>query len=124
MAPELAGSKVRAYFAALPPDSSRGLKKIRDAIRSAAPDAVEIFSYGMPGFRLDGRALVWYAAWKQHYGLYPISARTLRGHAALAKGFEASKGTIRFPITEPPPLTLVKRLVRSRVDQVRGKGRA
>jgi uncharacterized protein YdhG (YjbR/CyaY superfamily) len=112
-------SQVRAYIASQPEHSRRELKKLRTAIRATAPGAVESFGYRIPGFRLDGRTLVYYAGWREHTSIYPITAAIQRAFARELKGYETSKGTVRFPLSRPLPLGLVKRLVKARVAEAR-----
>ena len=99
-----ARARVRSYLAALPPEARRHLKRLRDLARAAAPTAV-----------------VWYAAWKRHSSLYPITSGIRRAHAGALEGYETSKGTVRFPLTKPPPASLVTRLVKARVAEVRDR---
>jgi uncharacterized protein YdhG (YjbR/CyaY superfamily) len=114
-----ASSAVRAYLAALPPAPRRSAKAIRALIRAAVPEAVEHFSYGVPGFRFNGKPLAWYGGWTEHISIYPFSEAFARAHGIPLKGYETSKGTIRFPLSKPLPTALIKRLIKARMNDLR-----
>lgn len=95
------------------------LNAIRTAIQAAAPDALEVFSYGIPGFTLWRKPLIWYAGWAEHISLYPMGRAIQKRFAKQLARCETSTGTIRFPLAKPPSGALVKQLVRARVGELR-----
>src|SRR5919198_3467767 len=99
------------YLARLKPDQQLALEKLRKTIHSLAPKAEECISYGIPAFRLNGRALVFFGAWANHCSFYPGSSTTLKKFRDDLKGFQVSKGTIRFSPDNPLPTALVKKLL-------------
>jgi uncharacterized protein YdhG (YjbR/CyaY superfamily) len=107
---------VDEYLASLSPDKRAALRKLRTDIRSAAPRSEECISYGIPGFRLDGRMLVWFGAAARHCAFYP-GADPIRTLGAELERYDTSKGTIRFPPDEPLPAALVRKLVKARIAQ-------
>ncbi len=103
------------YISGFPPDVQTVLRKVRKVVRSAAPDAQEAISYQMPAFKLDG-VLVYFAAFKKHIGFYP----PVRGDAGLKKavsGYAGPKGNLRFPLDQPIPYDLIKRVTKLRLKQ-------
>lgn len=116
---ETVAAQVRTYLAALPPDVRRYLKQIRGIVRELAPDATESFSYRMPGFRLHDRVFLYYAGFKDHVSLFPMTAAIRKANAAALKAYKTSKGTVQFPLDRPLSVSLVKRLIKTRLVEVR-----
>ena len=108
------------YLAVVKPDQRAALEKLRRTIHAAAPKAEEYISYGLAAFRLNGRPLVAFGAWKNHCAFYPMSSKTLEAFQDQLKSFETSKGTIRFSTDKPLPATLVKKLVKARMSETKG----
>jgi uncharacterized protein YdhG (YjbR/CyaY superfamily) len=106
-----------AYLASLPPDQRAVLEKLRRTIHAAAPGAEECLSYGLPAFRLQGRALVAFGARPAHCAFYPMSSVAVEAFREELAGFETSKGTIRFTTKKPLPAALVRRLVQARIQE-------
>jgi uncharacterized protein YdhG (YjbR/CyaY superfamily) len=115
-APSAGTLAVEAYLQALPQPMRLALERLRKLIREAAPDAEEVISYQMPGFRHQG-VLVTYAAFTDHCSFFPMSPAVLEAYTGELTGFVTSKGTIRFTPEKPLPEALVKRIVRARVAE-------
>ncbi len=111
---------VNAYLARLPADARKALTTLRETIRAAAPEAEEGFSYGVPAFRLNGKALVCFAAFKKHCGFYPMSPEVLSSFADDLREYDTAKGTIRFDPKEVLPAALVNRIVNARIKELSG----
>ena len=112
---------VDEYLAGFEGDVRARLETMREVIRATAPDAVESMAYGMPAYKLDKKPLVYFAGFAGHVGFYA----TPNGHEAFAEDFaryKQGKGSVQFPLTEPLPVDLVRRVVEFRVGAIRGRG--
>jgi uncharacterized protein YdhG (YjbR/CyaY superfamily) len=114
---------VDEYLAALPPPARTALEQVRATIRAAAPEATELISYQMPAFKVGGRLLVSYAAFKRHYSVFPASGFVRQALGAAVDPYVAGQGTFRFPADRPLPLDLIARIVASRLQEVMAQGR-
>lgn len=109
--------RVDEYLGSFPSHVRELLSKLRETIAESAPEANETMSYGIPTFDLNGKHVVHFAAFKNHIGFFPTSSPLIFFKKDL-QGFNTSKGTIQFPLDKPLPLTLVKKIVFFRVNQV------
>ena len=114
---------VAAYIARTTPAARRALKQLRTAIKAAAPGITERISYRIPTFQLDGRYLLYIAAFKEHVSVYPVTAGMLAGYRKAIAPYRAGKATLRFPLDEPIPVDLVARLAKVRVRERRADAR-
>jgi uncharacterized protein YdhG (YjbR/CyaY superfamily) len=114
---------VAAYIARTPPAARRALKQIRAAIKAAAPGITERISYRIPTFDLDGRYLLYIAAFREHVSVYPVTAGMLATYGKAIAPYRAGKGTLRFPLDEPIPVDLVATLAKVRVRERRADAR-
>jgi uncharacterized protein YdhG (YjbR/CyaY superfamily) len=108
---------VDQYIASHPQAVQRVLKRVRSIIRRAMPGADEVISYKIPAYKLNGRAVLYFAGWSQHYSLYPSTDRLVAAFKDELAPYEVSKGTIRFPLSEPVPGKLIERITKFRVKE-------
>jgi uncharacterized protein YdhG (YjbR/CyaY superfamily) len=101
------------------------LRRVRSVIRKAVPAAVEVISYQLPAYKLaQGPGVLCFAAWKQHYSLYPASDELMAAFKGELRPFRASKGTLRFSLSEPVPVKLIERIARFRAKEAMRRAKA
>jgi uncharacterized protein YdhG (YjbR/CyaY superfamily) len=116
MANRSTATTVDEYIAEFPPETQAALGQIRALIRATAPDAIETISYAIPTFDLNGRHLVHFAGYAKHVGLYPTPNGMEAFQAELAP-YKQGKGSVQFPLDQPMPVDLVRRIVEYRVGE-------
>lgn len=107
---------VDSFLAAFPAEARKALEQLRKTIRSAAPQAEEVITYGVPTFKYHG-SVVSMGAGKDHCALYVMSPAVMEAHKDELKSYDTSKGTIRFHAEKPLPAALVKKLVKARIEE-------
>ena len=108
------------YLVGVSPDKRAALQKLRETIRSIVPEAEEGFSYGMPAFRLDGKPIAGFAAAAKHCTYFPMSGSTVEALKKELKGYDTSKGAVRFQPDKPLPVALVRKLIKTRIKEFVG----
>lgn len=111
-------SSIDAYIAAFPPEAQKALEELRALINATAPGVTERISYGMPTFDLNGRHLVYFAGWKRHIGLYPVTAGVAEAFREELAPYASGKGSLQFPLGKPLPTDLIRRIVALRLEEI------
>jgi uncharacterized protein YdhG (YjbR/CyaY superfamily) len=105
---------VDEYIAVQPEAMRAKLEQLRAAIKKAVPDAVEGIGYRMPGFKLHGKPILYFAGFKEHYSIFAASGTFFTALEDELRGYELRKGTVHFPLTKPVPVKLISRIAKLR----------
>lgn len=109
------------YIAKTSEPARKLLAEIREIVRATAPaETIEVFSYGMPGFRHKG-SLLWYGSFKSHVGFFPGSPPMLKSLAPELTQYKTTRGGVQFPLGKPLPAALVKKIVQLRIKENEAK---
>jgi len=114
---------VDAYIAKQAAESQPTLRRVRSTIRKLLPKAEETISYQIPTYRQDGQYVVYFAGWKQHWSLYPVTEPIRQELGAALLPYKLSKGTVRFPLDEPVPVKLLERIVKALANAAAAQSR-
>jgi len=109
---------VDEYIATQPHAVRPKLEQVRAAIRRAVPEAVEGIGYRMPGYKLHGKPMLYFAGFKEHYSLFAASGTFFAALEDELKGYELRKGTVHFPLDKPVPVKFISRIAKLRADGI------
>ena len=109
---------VDEYIAAQPEAVRPKLQQVRAAIKRSVPQAEEGIGYRMPGYKLHGKPMLYFAGFKEHYSLFGASGTFLGALEDELRGYELRKGTVRFPLTKPVPVRLISRITKLRAAAI------
>lgn len=116
-------ASIDQYIASQPRGVQTTLRRVRAAIRKGLPKAEEAISYQIPAYRMNGRVVLYFAAWKEHFSIYPATGGLVEAFATELARYKVSKGTIRFPLDERVPVTLIQRIARFRAREAAAKAK-
>ena len=114
----MSAQEIDEYLATLEEPKRRTLERLRTTILEVVPEAEQGISYGMPAFKVGGKAVAGFAAFKEHLSYFPHSSAVLTELGDDVAGYETSKGTLKFPVDKPLPKKLVKRLIAVRRQEL------
>jgi uncharacterized protein YdhG (YjbR/CyaY superfamily) len=109
---------IDSYLAGVDEPKRSTLQQLRRSIRAAVPEAEECISYGMPAFKVHGKTVAGFAAFKNHLSYLPHSGSVLETLAADLAGYAGTKGSLHFPIDQPLPAAIVNQLVKARLREL------
>ncbi len=112
-----AATTIKEYIKTAPKSVQPTLQKLYDTIKKTAPGAVESISYQMPAFKLNGKPLVYFAAWEHHIGFYATPSSNAAFKKELSK-YKSAKGSVQFPLDQPMPWTLIKKMVQYKAKEL------
>jgi uncharacterized protein YdhG (YjbR/CyaY superfamily) len=113
-------NEISGYIATFPKEVQETLKKLREIIKESAPEAQQSISYQMPTFKLNGKNLVHFAAFKKHIGFYPTPSGISSFAKELAQ-YKGAKGSVQFPLDKPIPFNLIRKIVKFRAKELTSK---
>lgn len=120
----VSNGNIDEYINRFPESTQRMLKQVRSTIKKEAPAAEEKISYGIPTITLDNAYLVYFAGWKNHISLYPISTAMETAITGLSAYYTSGRGTVQFPLDKPVPAALITKIVKFRMKEVAEKSMA